>query len=125
MSVHLDIVQGVPFRFLVRVQTKDETGALVPVDLTDSYIHLQVRPSVRSPELFLDLSSSSDGIEIGEEPGTFSIILSAEETSALDWPLPAALSRARFECKVTPPDGDAFRALEGTMSLEPELVRDG
>lgn len=114
----LEIKQGVPFRILVRVK-KREGEELVPVDISGGLVHLQARPSVESSTVLLDLSSDEDEITIEEETGVFVIELSSEETSALDWSTP----RAVYQCEVTPSGAEPIRILEGTVTLDREVVR--
>jgi hypothetical protein len=116
---HLTIAQGIPFRLLVRVKERDELGILIPMSLVGSVVRLQARPSVNSEELLLDLSSNGTGITLGAELGEFTIHMTSAETRDLSW----GRLRAVYQCEVEPAADDTFRALMGTLTLDPEVVR--
>lgn len=121
-DTHLKIVQGTPFRLLVRVNIRNEEGVLVPMPLNDCVIRLQARPHLLSPQLFLDLSSNSTGITIDEEAGIFIIDLSSKKTSDLKIKYTNRL-RAVYQCEIEKPNGDVYRILTGTITLFPEVIR--
>lgn len=121
--MHLEIVQGTQFQVLASVKMKDETDTLVPYPLTDCFIQLQARFKPSEPRTLLDISSDSEEIMIDGEAGTFLISLTSARTSALVWGQPHIVARALFQCEITPPDGEPFRAMEGTITLNPEVVR--
>lgn len=124
-SVHLKLIQGTPFSFLVRVTQPDESDPpeLVPMPLTGYSAKLQARPHIASDCVLLEMSSDTPRIEIDEEAGTFSLYLTSEETSSLVWGKPNTVSKGVFHCEITPPDGETIRVLEGTIKLDPEVVR--
>lgn len=123
IPTNFTIVQGTPFRFLVRVTDRNEMGELVPRPLTDYVVRLQARPNVQSDVLYLDLSSSGDEIVVNEADGTFFINLSSTQTSALVWGKAHTKARAVYQCEIEPPSGDTIRLLEGVITLSPEVVR--
>lgn len=121
--VHFKIVQGTPFRFLVRVTQRDEDEELIPMPLTDCFVRLVARPNVASSCVLLDISSNTSQIVVDEPEGTFLIELTSAETSALVWGKPYTFSKAYFHCEIEPSDGETIRVLEGTITLDPEVVR--
>lgn len=120
--VNLTIVQGTPFRFLVRVQDRDAQGVLVPKSLVGYAVRLQARGSITSAITLLDLSNDN-GITVDEVAGTFTINLTPLQTSELTWGRPHMMSRAIYHCEIEPPDGEVVRLLEGIITLDPEVVR--
>lgn len=126
---HLEIVQGTPFEFLVSIKVPDEESVedpkpLMPMPLTGCTVQLQARSPVSSSITHLNLSSNDTVITIDEEGGTFLIKLSSAETAALSWPYdPATDGRIPYQIEVTQPDGESFRAAEGTIRLDREFVR--
>lgn len=121
-QTHLKIVQGTPFRFIFNVKQKNDAGELEVMPLTGCRIRLQARPSIASPEVLLDLSDGS-GIDVDYEGGVGTIDMSAAETSALKWPY--SPQKPVYQCEITPPDGEVIRILQGTITLDREVVRDG
>lgn len=122
-QANLTIVQGTPFRFLVRVKHRNEADILVPRPLTGHVVRLQARPHVDSSKLLLDLSSDGEGIVVDEEAGTFMVELSSQRTSSLVWGQPHTKARAVYHCEIDPPDGETIRILAGLLTLDPEVVR--
>lgn len=120
---HLKIVQGTPFNCVVRVTQRDEADVLVPMPLTGYSVRLQARPYVASSDILLELASSTSQIEIDEDAGEFTMHLTSDETAALVWGKPHTVAKAVFHCEITPPDGETIRVLEGTLRLNPEVVR--
>lgn len=127
-QTHLTIVQGTPFEFLVKVTQRDEESEedpkpLVPMPLTGCAIQLQARAKRSSGVAVVNLTNG-EGIYPNEEEGEFLIRMTSAETSALNWPIDASTDgRIVFQCEVTPPDGESFRVLEGTLRLDREVVR--
>lgn len=114
------IVQGTPFRFLVKVRTKNDAGESIPVLLPpETVIQLQARFNVTDVATVLDLSTKTGEIELTGDAGNFVVTMSSDQTSNLKWRRP----RARYQCEVHLPDGEDIRVLEGILSLDPEVVR--
>jgi len=109
----------------MRCQVKRKLdGVLVPYELTGCSIHLQARKNVVSDKVLLDASTASGDITItDEDEGRFELNLTAAQTSKLCFGKPHTQDRAVFHCEVSPTNGDDFRVLEGTITLDPEVVR--
>ncbi len=116
---NLTIVQGTPFRLLVRVKERNEVGVLVPISLVGAVVRLQARLKETSPDLLLDLSSNGEGITLSAEAGVFVIQMTSAQTSALDW----WDRQPVYQCEIVPAIGDTFRTLTGKILLDPEVVR--
>lgn len=122
-QTHLTIVQGTPFEVLVRLTRKDEDGESVPFPIPDGFVKLQARETVQSSDTLLDISSNDEEIVVDGDAGTFEIKLTSAQTSALDWGSCVKPKKAVFQCEVTPAGDEPFRALEGTLTLDREVVR--
>jgi len=118
-STNLTIIQGTPFRLLVRVKEFNDVGERVPMPLAGATIRLQARLTATSATPLLDLSSNGNGITFGVAPGEFIIEMTGAQTSALNW----GERHPIYQCEVVPLVGDIFRALSGKIILDPEVVR--
>ena len=78
VNYNIAIEQGATFR--LSVVWKDSNGDLV--DLTTYTARMQIRPSVTSSTVLVDLLSG-DGIVLGGTAGSIEVTISATETAAL------------------------------------------
>ncbi len=116
-KVQLEIGAGETFRWTARWRTGASREAAVPVDLTDWSGRLQVRGTVQSPDVLLELSTDGGGITLGAD-GAIELYLSHTDTAALTW------QQGVFHLELTAPNGDVFRKLAGAVRVSPEIVRD-
>ncbi len=87
-------------------------------------VRLQARKKTTSSTTLLDFSSETSAIDISpDEEGLFVIYMSSEETQALVWGDPHTAVRAVYQCEVDQGDGEVMRVLQGTLKIDPEVVR--
>ena len=94
---------------------KDGTNAAV--NLTGYAAKMQVRRSVASDELLMELSTANGGIVINGGEGKVTLTASAAQTSAIDW------VKGMYAIELTSPSGVVTRFLTGEVSVSKELVR--
>jgi hypothetical protein len=118
------IEQGATLDF--QIDWTDENGS--PMDLTGMHARMQVRPSVESSEIFLNLSSSlSDSCGTGLnlsgsngttplQSGSIGVYVSAASSSLLNF------SEAYYDLEVV--NGcEVYRLLEGKIKLSKNVTR--
>ena len=93
----------------------DSTGA--PVNLTGCSARMQIRQSISSSEVLLELSSALNTLVITPATGTITMVFSAATTAAITW------SRAKYDLEVTSGDGTVTRLIEGAISVSKEVTR--
>lgn len=94
---------------------KDSTGTVV--NLTGYTAKMQVRRSVASDEVLLELSSANGKIAITPVQGKVELIFSAATTAAIDW------RRGKYDLELTAADGTVTRLIEGEISVSKEITR--
>lgn len=87
-----------------------------PVNLTGWTARLQVRPEFGSSTVLLDASTDNGRITLGGVAGTIAVVVSDEVTKDL------AFESAVYDLKMTPPDGESIRLIEGTVALSPGVT---
>jgi hypothetical protein len=118
------IEQGATLDF--QIDWTDENGS--PIDLTGMHARMQVRPSVESSQIFLNLSSSlSDSCGTGLnlsgsngitplQSGSIGVYVSAASSSLLNF------SEAYYDLEVV--NGcEVYRLLEGKIKLSKNVTR--
>lgn len=94
----------------------DENGTAV--DLTGATIRMQARKTVDSATPLIDISTDASGITITSAvDGEFQILLTAAETTALDF------KTAVYDLEVEFPSGEVRRVLEGIIEFRKEVTR--
>jgi hypothetical protein len=109
----LFIEQGATFRQVLT--WKDASGA--PVDVTGCVGRMQVRPSVDSDIVLLELTSVTGGVTFGGATGAITLFISAAQTAGIDW-----LSGV-YDLEVEFPDGTVRRLIYGNVSVSLEVTR--
>lgn len=108
-----DIEQGATL--LKPIVWKDSTGS--PVNLTGYTAKMQVRQSVSSSDVLLEMSTVNGRISITPLTGTITLIFSATLTAAITW------SRGKYDLELTSNDGTVTRLIEGQISVSKEITR--
>lgn len=91
-----------------------------PTDLTGYTAKLQFRETVNSPLTLLNLTTENGGLSILTDPekkGVIAISIDNTETSSFRF------KTAVYDLKLTNPDGEVTRLLEGTVVLSKEVTR--
>lgn len=113
---------------LVRTDTWQAAAPadFVPVDYTGCTARMQVRPSICSPVVLIEFSSTpapGQGlIELGSD-GWVSLSLSADLTAAIPCCSDGKPQQAIGHLEVTYPDGTVRREYEVRFTLSPEVTR--
>jgi hypothetical protein len=93
----------------------DSNGA--PINLTGYSAKMQLRQSVNSDDVLLELSSASNTLVITPATGTITMVFSATTTAAITW------SRAKYDLEVTSETGAVTRLIEGLITVSKEVTR--
>ena len=114
-TVNLIIEQGTTFDQTFIWQ--DETSN--PIDLTGFTAQMQIRESVTSPEVIIELSTSNGRIVLGGTAGTILLQLTGSETEALDF------DQAIYDLELTDVagSGDITRLIQGNVVLSKEVTK--
>ena len=92
---------------------KDSTGA--PVDLSGYTARMQMRPSVSSDTVLLNLTTENGGITLGDALGTITLHFTEADTSALP-------KGGVFDVELII-DGNVTRLVQGAISLSKQVTR--
>ena len=89
----------------------------VPINLTSTTARMQIRESVDSGAVILDLNTTSGGITLEPLLGKISLYMSNVTTSAL------VGYGGVYDLEVSFPLGDVVRLIEGSIEFIPEVTR--
>jgi hypothetical protein len=88
-----------------------------PVDLTGYSARMQIRETLEAETMIHELTTENGGILIGDEPGQFTLYISAEDTAGFNF------ESAVYDLELIAPDGDVTRILAGDVTLSREVTR--
>lgn len=95
---------------------KDESG---PIDLTGCSAKSQVRENIVSEQVLVELSTIDNTIVLGGALGTVELIFLPAHTEGVSW------RSGVYDVEVTLSNGDIRRLVGGSISLSPEVTRNG
>ncbi len=111
-KLNLKIEQGATFQALYT--WKDSTGT--PVNLTGWTARMQIRPSVKSATIYLELTTENTYITLGGTAGTISIDVPASITEDITWEC------GEYDLELV--NGTFVkRLLEGNVTVKKEITR--
>ena len=113
----LKIIQGATFDDIVFWKTGATLATSTPVNLTVCTARAQVRESVESDTVLLELTTDNGHIELGGPDGSIRLLISATDTAALNW------TSGVYDLEVEFPNGYVVRLLHGSVSVSPEVTR--
>ena len=113
-KVPLKIDQGSDFAITVTWRTGDPPTL---VDLTGCTAEAQIREYLESPDTLIELSTANGGIVLGGTAGTVEIIITHDQTEAVEW------VDGVYDLEVTFANGSKKRLLSGTVTISPEITR--
>lgn len=87
------------------------------VNVTGFSADMQVRQAVTSTSIIVELSSANGRITVGGIDGTFTLDLTAAETTEI----PAG--NYLYDLDVTSPDGDVYTLLSGGFTVNSQVTR--
>jgi zona occludens toxin (predicted ATPase) len=108
-----DIEQGATL--IKPIVWKDSTGTAV--NLTGWTAKMQVRQSIASEDVLLEMSTSNGKITITPLTGSINLIFSAATTAAITW------KRGKYDLELTAADGTVVRLIEGQITVSQEITR--
>lgn len=115
--VRLALYKGATFRKRVIWKTGTSAANAVAVNLTGFTAHLQVRSTVASSTVLLDLTTENGGIVLGGTAGTIDIVVDETVTQGLIW------DSAVYDILLTSGGGDVTRLFGGTVTVSPSVTR--
>lgn len=89
----------------------------VAVDLTGCTARMQIRPSINSSTVLLELTTVNGRITLGGLTGSIRLNLSAAETAAINW------DAAFYDLELVFPNGFVKRLLQGKVTISKEVTR--
>lgn len=111
-SVDLFLEKGMTFR--KQFFYKDAKGA--PISLAGYSAKAQIRSTIDSETVILELSTSNGGITLSST-GEINILITAAQTAALTF------REAAYDLVLTASNGDKLRLIEGAINLENTVTR--
>ncbi|MEM1944163.1 MAG: hypothetical protein QXX57_00270 [Nitrososphaerota archaeon] len=100
----------------VSLTYKDDEG--VPIDISNYTAKMQVRPSVESSRVLLELSTENGKISIDGPNGRIQLQLEPADTTNL-----GLVRRGVYDLELTSPSLVVDRLLEGVIYFNPEVTR--
>lgn len=88
-----------------------------PVDLTGAKARMQVRSSVDSPAVLLELTTENGRIRLGGPSGAIELHLSAQETAAIEW------ESGVHDLEIEFAGGQVRRLFAGRVKVSREVTR--
>lgn len=89
----------------------------VPNNLAGITAKMQIRPSLTSDIILLELTDTNGKIQINNTDKTITLVIGATETAALSF------STAVYSLELTTALGDVVQLINGSISLEKEITR--
>ena len=112
-NITLIVEKGADFPFMLTWKDSNSN----PIDLTGYSARMQIRPSHKSSEVILSLSSPDDGITLGTTDGLITVNITNAQSSAID------ISAGRYDLELVNPSGLVTRLIEGKIKFKPEVTR--
>jgi len=94
---------------------KDSTGAVIP--LTGYTAKMQIRQTVSSSTILLDLSTLNGRIILTPLSGQIQLLVSATDTAAITW------QRGKYDLELVSSTGVVTRLLYGEVEVSKEVTR--
>lgn len=101
--------------FALKFAKKDQAGT--PIALTSYTARMQVRSSVASPDVMLELTTANNRLVIDEAAGIVAINLLATDTADITW------RKGVYDLELEAPDGTVTRLVEGVITISREVTR--
>lgn len=112
LAGNYDIIceQGATFRRIISVVNADDS---LP-DYTSSTARMQVRPTVESATVIIELTTENDGLIL--EDNTITLFISADDTTALP------IGSYRYDLEIQT-GTEVIRLVQGIFKVSPEVTR--
>jgi hypothetical protein len=105
--------QGSRWQRTINYKTADG----VVIDITGWTARMQIRKSVTSSTVLLELTTENDRIVIDGAAGEITLDLSATETASITW------KSGVYDLELIPDAASAFRFIQGEIEVSPEVTR--
>ncbi|RST54100.1 hypothetical protein [Variovorax sp. DXTD-1] len=113
-KLKLSIDQGATFTKTVTWKTGKPA---LPVDLTGCTARMQVRETIQSDDVLLELSTTDGRITLGGTAGTVNLRVEAADTAIIAW------KSGVYDLEIQFADGTVRRLLSGSVTVSPEVTR--
>jgi len=94
-----------------------KTSDAVVIPLTSYTARMQIRASVSSPTILLELSTANGLISISPNEGKVTLTVGPTVTSGITW------RRGKYDLELTSPAGVVTRLLYGDITVSQEVTR--
>lgn len=111
---NFEIEQGTSL--IKSVVWKDSNG--VPIVMTGYTARMQIRETIDSDDILLELSTTNSKIVLTPAQGKITLEFDPDDTSGAYW------TRGRYDLEVISADGFVTRLLKGKVTLSKEVTRD-
>jgi len=105
--------QGATFQRTLVWQDETET----PINLTGYSARMQVRPSIKSTEVVIELTTANGRIVLYPALGKIELLLTAVQTAAL------TAKQCVYDLELVSASGHVTRLLQGAFTITPEVTR--
>jgi len=112
VKLDLRVEQGITY--LKSLTWKDEFGVLI--NLTDYTAHMQIRQSIASPGVLVDIDNTV-GITLGGVAGTIELRIESGITDVIHE------DEGVYDLELTAPDSTVTRLIEGTVTFVKGVTR--
>lgn len=113
-KVDISIVKAATFRHKFTWQQVDGT----PIDLTGYTAKMQIRPTLESSTVLVELSTANRRILMTPLLGVVELDLTAAYTAAITW------KSGIYDIELTAPDGDIINLVEGSATVSTKVTRE-
>ena len=110
--------QGTTFTRTLELKYPDTEDPTIyyPYDLTNFTARMQVRRTIESSTVIVELTTENGGINIVDEDGKIFLFMSPTQTSALT-------SSGVYDLEIISSDGVVSRVVQGLFTLSQEVTR--
>lgn len=116
----IQIGQGETWRMVLRLRNPDGADGTqgAPIDLTGYTARMQIRPTVGSSDILMQLTSElGGGITIVGATGTVTVLIGDGATAGITW------RWAVYDLEIESASGETTRLLKGEVEVSPEVTR--
>ncbi len=110
--------QGTTFVRVLELQTPspDDPSIYEVYDLTGHTARMQIRRTIDSSTVMIELTTENEGIEIDGDDGKITIVMSDAQTGSLT-------SSGVYDLEIEDGGGNVSRVIQGTFTLSQEVTR--
>lgn len=111
--------QGSTFSRIITVEYPDPTDetVMLPYDFTDYTARMQIRRTIESTTVMIELTTENGGITFTDEAnGELTVTMSDTQTAALE-------TSGVYDLEIISDSGDVSKLIKGVFTLLPEVTR--